>query len=151
MERWSWEVVGRLRRHPWILQTVSMFGPPATPNQLAWLEYGLRALGPTPLDEGEKVSTILLVNAHNFGDLQFHATGMPTATHVVGVAPYETLFTRIIDPARFPALMAAFAGGGFAESADPAADRDELYRFGLERILDGVQVLVDGRCDTTEA
>lgn len=143
LDRWSWAAVRKLRRHPWILQTLSMFGPPATPHQLSWFEYGLRALGPTPLDENEKVSAIVLIQAHSFADLTFHAAGAPTA--IADADPYETLFTRIIDPARFPALMAAFSGGGFASTDDPEADRDWLYQFGLQRILDGVQVLVEQR------
>ncbi|MCO1595794.1 TetR/AcrR family transcriptional regulator [Micromonospora sp. RHAY321] len=141
--RWSWAAVRKLRDHPWILQTLSMFGPPATPNQLSWFEYGLRALGPTPLGENEKVSAILLIQAHSFADLTFHTAG--SATAVADGDPYETLFTRIIDPKRFPALTAAFSGGGFASTDNPEADRDWLYEFGLQRILDGVQVLVEQR------
>ncbi|PWR12203.1 TetR family transcriptional regulator [Micromonospora acroterricola] len=143
LERWSWTVVRKFRRHPWLLQTLTMFGPPATPHQLSWLDHGLRALGPTPLDENEKVAAILLVQAHSFADLTFHAAGAATATD--DTDPYETLFTRVIDPTRFPALMAAFTGGGFASTDDPEADRDWLYQFGLQRILDGVQVLVEQR------
>lgn len=72
VERWAWATVRRMRAHPWILQTVPMPGPPATPNQPTWLEYGLRALRPTPLAEPEKLYVILMLNAHTFGDLTFH-------------------------------------------------------------------------------
>ncbi|MFD3808327.1 hypothetical protein ACFWTC_33180 [Streptomyces sp. NPDC058619] len=36
-------------------------GAPVSPNQLAWMERGLAALAGTGLDEGEKISTIIVV------------------------------------------------------------------------------------------
>ncbi len=72
-----------MRAHPWLLQTIPMFGPPATPNQLSWLERGLHALGPTPLSESEKLATMLLIDAHVFSNLQFAAFATPTAPELV--------------------------------------------------------------------
>ncbi|WP_181782817.1 TetR/AcrR family transcriptional regulator [Pseudonocardia pini] len=139
VERWAWGTVERLRAHPWILQTLPILGPPATPNQLTWLEYGLRTLRATPLLEPEKLQVILLINAHVFGDATFHDA------EVADDDSYETLFARYLDPGRFPAVIAAFSGGAFAEGPDPATDRDEQFRFGLERILDGVAQLIGSR------
>ncbi|WP_037052492.1 TetR/AcrR family transcriptional regulator [Pseudonocardia halophobica] len=141
VERWAWATVHRMRAHPWILKTVPMLGPPATPNQLTWLEYGLRALRATPLAEPEKLYVILMLNAHTFGDLTFHEAETANTPE----AAYETLFTRFLDPARFPALLEAFAKGAFAEGPDPAEDRDAQFRFGLDRILDGVARLIGDR------
>jgi hypothetical protein len=63
MTRWAWTYRDALRRHPWVLR-VPITGPPVTPNQTAWLEDGLRALGGTGLAEGEKLSVILLVSGY---------------------------------------------------------------------------------------
>ena len=122
-----------------------MFGPPVTPNQLAWLEQGLRVLGPTPLREPEKVQTILLLDAHVFGDLQFAAIA---ADDGPDGHPYRRLLDGIADAERFPALRRAVEGGAFDAVLDPAADRDAQLAFGLARILDGVQRLVDDRSAT---
>lgn len=138
-ERWAWATAARMRAHPWILQTLPVLGPPATPNQLTWLEYGLRALRPTPLSEPEKLQVILLINAHVFGDVTF------SGAEVADDGSYEALFAKHLDPARFPALIDAFTGGAFAETGDPVADRDAQFAFGLTRILDGVAQLVESR------
>jgi AcrR family transcriptional regulator len=142
LERWAWETVTRLRAHPWILAVLPQLGPPATPHQLAWLERGLRALRDVPLREHEKLFVLLSVNAHTFGDLTFHATGEGVAA---GPDVYAEVFSRHLDPERFPALLTAAAAGAFAEGPDPDAERDEMFAFGLERLLDGVARLVDER------
>lgn len=137
--------LARFRAHPWILQTIAMFGPPATPNQLCWLERGLAALGGTPLTEAEKLSTMLLIDAHVFSDLQFAAFDTPSAVETVGDDPYRTLLARVLDPQRFPALLRALEGGAFDPGEDPTADRDTTFAFGLTRILDGIERLIQGR------
>jgi AcrR family transcriptional regulator len=139
VERWARATSARTRAHPWILQTLPLLGPPATPHQLTWLEYGLRALRPTPLTEPEKLQVILLIEAHIFGDVTF------SGAEVADDGSYETLFAKHLDPARFPALVQAFVGGAFAETEDPEADRDAQFAFGLTRILDGVAQLIESR------
>ena len=144
LELWAWHTVAAMRAHPWIVQTLSILGPPATPNQLTWLEYGFRALAGTPLSEAEKLQVILMINAHTFGDLTFHDAEVADSRGEGG-GGYELLFSRYLDPARFPALIAAFTGGAFAAGDDPQVDRDEQFRFGLDRILDGVAQLIGSR------
>ena len=51
------------RRHPWVLR-IPISGPPVTPNQIAWLEDGLRSLRDTGLAEGEKLSVMLLLSGY---------------------------------------------------------------------------------------
>lgn len=155
LERWAWDVLARFRAHPWVLQVLPMFGPPATPHQLAWLERGLQALAGTPLRETEKVATILLIDAHVFGDLQFAAFGDPTATGGADPADYGALLAGLLDPERFPAIVRAVEGGAFAADKDgadkdgadkhPDADRDADFGFGLARILDGIAQLISVR------
>ncbi|MGH3788598.1 MAG: TetR/AcrR family transcriptional regulator [Pseudonocardiaceae bacterium] len=145
LEWWAWEVLARFRAHPWILQTIPMLGPPATPNQLSWLERGLRALGATPLTEAEKLSTMLLIDAHVLSDLQFAAFEKPTADVAVRPDSYRTMLSSVLDPQRFPALLRAVEGGAFDPGEDPAADRDADFAFGLARILDGIESLLRQR------
>jgi AcrR family transcriptional regulator len=134
-ERWAWASLARIRAHPWYVQTLPTFGAPATPSQLLWMEAALQALAPTSLTESEKVETTLLINAHVIGDTTFHA--IETATAAVG--SYDDALSRFLTPERFPAVVRAMRDGAFAAGPDPAADRDDLFRYGLERILDGVE------------
>lgn len=145
LERWTWEALARFRAHPWILATISMFGPPATPNQLAWLERGLQTLASIPLTEPEKLTTMLLLDAHVFADVQLTTFGTPTATEVADPADFGAVLVGLLDTARFPAILRAVDGGAFSAGPDPVADRDSAFGFGLARILDGIEQLVRER------
>ena len=143
--RWAWTYHDALRRHPWVLR-VPISGPPVLPNQTAWLEDGLRALGGTGLPEGEKLSVILLISGYVRNEATLSAalavaaarTGdgqiMPTWSQQLG---------RLTDPDRFPALHAALRSGVFDQDDDP----DDEFTFGLERVLDGIEALVRARRD----
>ena len=139
LSRWARAYHDALRRRPWILQ-VPLAGPPITPNATAWLEGGLGALGATRLSEPQKLSVMLLLSgfvrsaAALAADIGAHAGGeiMPS---------WGALLHRLTDAERFPALHAALRSEAFARDDDP----DDEFFFGLERILDGVAVLVDSR------
>jgi AcrR family transcriptional regulator len=145
LSRWAWGCHDALRRHPWALR-VPISGPPVTPNQVAWLEDGLRALGATGLSEAEKASVVLLLSGYvrNEALLTADVTAGVIAT---GATPDEAMFgyarlmARLTDPDRFPALNAVLAAGVF----DVADDPDDEFVFGLERILDGIEALVRER------
>ncbi len=48
---------------------------------------------------------------------------------------------RLIDPARFPALHRVLSAGVLYQDDDP----DDEFVFGLDRILDGVEALIQRR------
>jgi AcrR family transcriptional regulator len=135
----------RLHEHPWALQ-VPLSGPPRTPNVLAFLEQGLRALGATGLAEHEKASIVLLVSGYARSAA---ATTLDVEAGFLAVAAtpdeamlgYAQLLRRLTDPERFPALTALLAAGVF----DVADDPNDEFVFGLERVLDGVAALIDAR------
>ncbi len=137
LERWSWDLLRRLRSHPWVLG-LPLSRPPWAPAQLAWLDRGLAALAGTGLTEDEKASVVLLLNGHVFSQARFVVNlGAPDDfdRHI------EEL-TELIDAERFPALRRAVDAGIFAPSEDEA---DKDFAFGLERVLDGVERLVARR------
>ncbi|HEY0450880.1 TetR/AcrR family transcriptional regulator [Actinophytocola sp.] len=150
LERWAWAELAAYRRHPWAMQ-VPINAPPITPNQIAYLEQGLRCLGGAPLQPHEKMSVILTVSSftRSWASLtgqinQAFATGDQAALDMM--ANYGTLLTTLTDPAEFPALHEVLAANVF----DPAGDGndempDEDFVFGLARLLDGIAVLIDSR------
>ena len=138
MARWAWTYHDALRQHPWVLR-VPISGPPITPNQVAWLEDGLRALGGTGLAEGEKLSVILLVSGYVRNEAALSAD---LQTAPVPIMPtWGRQIAALTDPERFPALHAALGSGVF----DQDDDADDEFTFGLERVLDGIEVLVRRR------
>ena len=54
---------------------------------------------------------------------------------------YGRVLTRLTDPERFPALHAVIAAGVFDEEDEP----DYEFTFGLERVLDGIETLIENR------
>ena len=61
-----------------------------------------------------------------------------TADPDQAMSAYADLLRGLLDPERFPALHALLAAGVFDHADDP----DVEFTFGLERILDGIDVLV---------
>jgi AcrR family transcriptional regulator len=137
LERWSWDLLAAVRRHPWILQ-LPLSRPPWTPGQLVWLDRGLAAMEGTALSEDEKAMALLLLNGHVFSQARFVADlGAPEA-----FPAYVDALKSLLDAERFPALRRALDAGIF-DPSDEDADHD--FRFGLERVLDGIERLVSQR------
>jgi AcrR family transcriptional regulator len=145
LSRWAWAYRAVLRRHPWILR-IPITAPPFTPNQIAWMEAALRALGGTELTEGEKLSTVILISGYVRNESTLMAD-IAAATQVSGsraqtvVSDYGRLMATLTDAERFPALHAVIAAGVFDDLDDPDTD----FVFGLERLLDGVDALMRSR------
>lgn len=145
LSRWAWAYRATLYRHPWALR-IPISAPPVTPNQVAWLEDGLRSLRETGLTEAEKISVMLLLGgfvrdeATSIADVSAAARASGSTTQAV-MPGYGRLLARLTDAARFPALHAVIASGVFDAEHDP----DDGFSFGLERILDGIDALVRTR------
>ncbi|MFI1400101.1 TetR/AcrR family transcriptional regulator [Streptomyces sp. NPDC020681] len=131
-------------RNLWVLR-IPISGPPATPNNVAWWEQGLVALAETGLDDGTKISVILLVSGFVRNEALLMAD-MGAAIEASGVGPaevmrrYATTLKRLADPDRYPSVARLLESGVMYEPDEP----DYEFEFGLERILDGVEVLVRG-------
>jgi AcrR family transcriptional regulator len=146
LARWAWTELAVLRRNPWVLR-IPISGPPVTPNAIAWLEVGLDCLRGTGLEEGEKLSVILLLTGFVRNQAMIQAD--IAAAQASGAAPpdaelmgaYGRMLAKLTDPERFPALHAVIAAGVF----DEPDDGDYDFVFGLERVLDGIETLIGTR------
>jgi AcrR family transcriptional regulator len=131
-----------LEAHPWMVE-LPISGPPTGPRMLGWVEAGLRALAPTPLDEGEKVAVVLLVSGYVLQSVRLVAELAKAAAGGALPAwlavPYPDLLRGVLGPDTHPDLLSAVAAGAFDMDDDPDAD----FEFGLGRTLDGVAALVD--------
>jgi AcrR family transcriptional regulator len=138
---WAWAYHDRIQEHPWTLR-VPISGPPIAPNSVAWLDRALAALTGTGLAEDEKASVVLVLSGYvrNEGTLTADLTAAGPVTDAV-MSGYANTLRALAPPERFPALHALLAAGVF-DRADPP---EHEFRFGLERILDGVEVLIDRR------
>jgi hypothetical protein len=148
LARWAWAALAIQRRHTWATR-IPISGPPATPNQIAWMDRGLRPLRDTGLTASEKASVLLLLSGYVRNTVILES-GLAEAQQAAGstlqeaMAAYGRLLARVVDPGRFPALREVVAAGVLSKADDP----DDEFIFGLERILDGIDALISTRAHT---
>lgn len=145
LTQWAYAQRAVLMANSWILR-IPITGAPVSPNQLAWMERGLAAMAGAALTEGEKISTIILIGGLVRNEATM-AADMMDAIVKSGVAPDQVLgqYVRTLrlmtGPDSHPAVTRLLESDAFTGSDEP----DFQFRFGLDRILDGLAALVEGR------
>jgi AcrR family transcriptional regulator len=141
LERYARTSLDGYRRHPWLLRA-SLTRGAMGPNQAAALDSVLRVLDATGLPGGERMAVVGLVAGYVRGVAQQlveatrteQRTGVSEEQFWTGFAP---LLDGHLDPGRFPALFALWRNAELVW-VDP-------FDFGLGRVLDGVETLIDAR------
>jgi AcrR family transcriptional regulator len=133
--------------HPWAA-TISTSRPPLGPGLMAKYEHELQAFEETGLDDVERDAALTFVlgfvqasaraaadahaaaSASNLTDEQWWAANAP-------------LLARVFDETKYPtaARVGATAGATLGGAFNPG----HAYEFGLQRVLDGLGVLIDQR------
>jgi AcrR family transcriptional regulator len=145
LSRWAWALRAGARRHPWVVR-IPISGLPIMPREVAWFEDALACLRDTGLTEARKASVIMLLAGY-VRNLATTEADIEAAVRTSGLDPatwmssYADLLRRLTDPQQFPALTAFIAAGVF----DVADGPDDEFIFGLDRILDGIELLIQAR------
>ncbi|MGW7071552.1 TetR/AcrR family transcriptional regulator [Streptomyces sp. NPDC054855] len=147
LEWWARAQREVFRRNLWLVR-IPVTSPPASPHSLEWMEQGLAALDDSGIDEGWKLSVLMLVGGFVRNEVALMAD-LDAAMRAGGRDPDEAMrrYARTVDaltsatPERFPALRRTLAAGVL----DVADAEDTEFEFGIERVLDGVAVLVGDR------
>ncbi|WP_371528480.1 TetR/AcrR family transcriptional regulator C-terminal domain-containing protein [Streptomyces sp. NBC_01283] len=147
LEWWARAQREVFRRNLWLVR-IPITSPPVSPHSLEWMEQGLAALDGSGLEEGQKLSVLMLVGGFVRNEVVFMAD-LDTAMRAGGKEPDEVMrqYARTIDaltsiaPERFPALRRTLATGVL----DVADAEDTEFEFGIGRVLDGVAVLIGDR------
>jgi AcrR family transcriptional regulator len=136
-------VLGRYREHPWLLD-IPIEGTPVTPNNLAWMDAALDVLSDLPLTESERVAILLVITGQTRWQGIIERSYADAAT-AAGVDPQfidearDAMLDALVTAEEFPALRRAVDAGVFrSDDEDPLA-------FGLERVLDGIEIYVAAR------
>jgi AcrR family transcriptional regulator len=141
---WARAYMDVLRRQPWVVR-VPIAGPPITPNQIAWFEWGMRAMRGTDLPAPQKVSLLILFSGYVRNqatleaDLREAFTSGGPAQRIA--SSYGRLLATLTDARRYPAIHELLSEGAFAEDPEDY-NPDAEFEFGLQRVLDGVDALV---------
>ncbi len=134
LREWTARMRAAMLRHPWGLEVASgvrVLGP----NETAWLEVGLVALADLGLDGAERLDAIVTL-----GNLLRGALSQQHADHGVE-RQMASAMQRVLDEhsSRFPAVHAAFG------DAIATGKLDQALEFGLQRVLDGLAILIAER------
>lgn len=142
---WTRANLEYLVRRPWIMQ-VAITGPPIAPKQLAWMESALAVLARTPLLPAEQIGVLQLLLVYALGEARLAVDLMAAAQAGTAPVEYGRMLDRLTDAERHPALRALVADGVFDAGTDYG---DEDVAFGLDRVLDGVGLLIEARGGAT--
>jgi AcrR family transcriptional regulator len=134
LKTWALDLYAAFAKHPWLLQSTigrRLLGP----NELAWMDRGVEKLADSGLDGGEQFDSILVITSHvrNLAQ-QTITTGLTEDD--INQALAEILST---EADRFPSLAAAMRTA--------AGSENQGLEFGLDRILDGIELLINARMD----
>jgi AcrR family transcriptional regulator len=146
-----WAMVQRemIDRHPWITQ-MPMAAPPMAPNSLTFVERGLEAMDDSGLPDADKLRVIGLISSYTLSEARMahdaaraarQAQAATTGTEPLPAWTWEGLVREVADEQTYPRLHRLAWSASIGD--DPTGfDEQEEFRFGLDRILDGVEVLI---------
>jgi AcrR family transcriptional regulator len=129
-------------RHPW-LPFVDQSRPLLGPNSLDGFELALRGLTDSGLTSQQQVNAISVLEAFVSSAARLHNNAV-TAEQRTGMSAEEfwraqtPVLEKAMSSGRYP-LVAALDDDAFAATAE------EFFEFGLQRLLDGLEALVNRR------
>jgi AcrR family transcriptional regulator len=136
-----------LQRHPWLLK-LTTHRPVLGPNLIAKYDRELSALEGLGLSEIEMDLTLTLVNEYVWGAGRAVAEA-PEVERESGMTDqdwwdrYGPLVEKVFDPEKYP--VAARVGSAASEAYGGVHAPDRSFAFGLERVLDGIELFVRRR------
>ncbi|MFI5715787.1 TetR/AcrR family transcriptional regulator [Nocardia sp. NPDC051750] len=137
LHEWAWAEYRLIAKHAgWL--SVRMTAPPLGPNNMAWLEAGLSALGQTRVPEPIKLQLVMNLTLFVIGRVRLVAEIDPGNPESDG--DWDIL-ERVIDPERFPAVTAAVRAQAFEQ--DEGAWEDLFFERSLGLLLDGYERLIE--------
>jgi AcrR family transcriptional regulator len=135
------------QRHPWLLQ-VATNRPVLGPNLIAKYDYELQAVDGLGLTDVEMDMTIALLADFVHGSVRGEVN-QAQAPQDTGMSElewwekFQPLLAKVYDAERFPTATRVGAAAG--EEFQAAAAPRRTFAFGLERLLDGVEALIQTR------
>lgn len=143
-------IAGENRRlyvdHPWAA-SLPASRPPLGPGLMAKYEHELRAFDGCGLDDVDRDAALTFLigfvqaAARSEADVRAAAT-RSGATDFEWWSERGPIFEMVFDTHRFPTATRVGAAAG--EALGAAYEPGHAYAFGLQRVLDGLAVLIDG-------
>jgi hypothetical protein len=131
-------------RHPWLLQVESS-RPWIGPHGSDRYEWQLAAIEGVGLTDLEMDQVVTVIGAFTAGAARMSVAARSTAEES-GISDLEwwevnaPILERVMPPGAYP--LSGRVGTAAGEEYNAVADPARSFRFGLDRMLDGVQVLI---------
>ncbi len=145
LRQWVAQVVSVYQAHPWFGE-IPVSGVPLTPNSLGLVDWALEALRDVSLSQEAKMSSILLLSGYagNVGRLtgdfaRARRSGATSGT--ISGAAFADALKELVSEERFPALYPIVQSGVYMD------EETDSFAFGLETLLDGIQMRLDSPGD----
>lgn len=141
---WAGGLLAGFRAHPWLLEA-TVGARVMGPREIGWMERALVALDGCGLSGAEAMDTVVLVTGHVRGIAEQERAAGGATSGPEGTGGPDAELGRVLGEVmrehgeRYPALRAALA------SVAKHGGQDQALEFGLERIFDGVGLLVERR------
>jgi AcrR family transcriptional regulator len=132
---WATTIFGRYRAHPWAIEATAG-ARPIGPHEMAWMENVLAALAGTGLTGPERLDAVVLLTGHVRSLVQVTSAGQQDLEAEIARQVGAFLSAH---PDRYPQVLAAFS------DSPQSPGRDNALDFGIDRILDGLAVLIAAR------
>lgn len=142
LEAWAKEDWAAYHEHPWMVQVATDRMLPG-PNLLTWYDSALTVLADTGLTELEKVAAIETVDGFLRG-MAWASAGSDALERNTELTDEDwearrtSAMAELVDFTRFPALLRSLQAGVVPRAKD-------TFELGLQRVLDGIEALVDSR------
>ncbi|MBB2940392.1 AcrR family transcriptional regulator [Actinoplanes lutulentus] len=139
-------------RHPWLLQ-VENSRPWIGPNSSARYEWQLAALEGAGFSDLDMDQIVTSIGAFTAGTAQISISSRRTAeqtgiTDADWWAVNAPVLERVMVPGAYP--ISGRVGTAAGEAYNAVSDPDRTFRFGLARLLDGIELLLQARGDQHE-
>ena len=134
------------RRHPWLAPVMSITRPQLAPNALRHTEWNLRALEGTGLGFGDRMYVNILLFAYVRGvasalEAETQAERDTGLTSDEWMETQDAALRSMLTSGALATFHRMTAGEGFD------FDLDSLFEFGLERLLDGLEMFLRRAAD----
>jgi AcrR family transcriptional regulator len=133
---WTQAMVDRCEVHPWLCD-LPIRGAPVTPNLLGWAEAILKVLTGAGLNPTESLSCALLLDGYARRIASARSDLRDSATTSVQPAAVTRFLEPRLHELGYSILAALMAGDQYTDEI-----HDADVTFGLDRILDGIDVLI---------
>lgn len=142
---WVLGIRAGYEEHPWLVD-IPVSGAPITPNSLMIVDWFLREVRTLPLDDGEKMATLLLCTSYaratSAQDRDIARAVEAGAIAAATAEPSLSALMELVTPERFPDLGPLFQAGSYTQAEEAGPETATDFVFGLARILDGIETYV---------